>query len=71
MLTSPFGDVRKENMKEIIILAILVIVTFYATFAESAIRKVCYNVVDNSTNYENCKFGGKKWYLNISKNLNP
>lgn len=46
-------------MKEIIILAILVIVTFYATFAESAIRKVCYNVVDNSTNYENCKFGGK------------
>ena len=47
-------------MKEVIILAILVIVTFYATFAESAIRKVCYNVADNSTTYENCKFGERK-----------
>lgn len=54
-------------MKEIIILAILVIVTFYATFAESAVRKVCYNPLDNSTAYENCKFGGKWKYLNFSK----
>ena len=57
-------------MKEISILAALIFVTLYASFAESAIRRVCYSAIDNSTKYENCKFGGKKWYLNISKNLN-
>lgn len=54
-------------MKEIAILAVLVLTTFYASFSEGAIRKVCFNVVDNSTNYENCKFRGKWKYLNFSK----
>ena len=53
-------------MKEISILAILVVVTIYASFADAALRKICYNAIDNSTSYENCKFGIKKWkYLNI------
>ena len=46
-------------MKEVTILAVLVFATLYASFSEGAIRKVCYNVADNSTTHENCKFGGK------------
>lgn len=46
---------NKVNMKEIIVLFVLVLTTFYASFSEGAIRRVCYNVADNSTNHENCK----------------
>jgi len=48
----------KGNMKEVIILAILVITTLYATFAESAIRRICTVELDNGTitkTHENCR----------------
>jgi len=45
-------------MKEIAILTALVLTTFYASFSEGAIRRVCSVELDNGTitkTYENCK----------------
>jgi len=56
-IKAPFGAM-KGNMKEVIILAILVITTLYATFAESAIRRICTVELDNGTitkTHENCR----------------
>ena len=56
----------KENMKEISILAVLVVITIYASFADAALRKICFNPVDNSTTYENCTKVRKWKYLKNS-----
>lgn len=46
------------DMKEMSILAILVVITIYASFADAALRRICTVELDNGTitkTYENCK----------------
>ena len=46
----PHWGHERIYMKEVIILYVLVLTTFYATFSEGAIRKVCIeSISDNGT----------------------